>query len=235
MKQKNWIDAGWLCVLFGALCIGAFLYSRKVEPSSIFHQSVRGIVELKAGDGMREENYGTAVFLDQQGTLITNAHIVVRKKEHKYQPYKDYAIRFASEEGYHSVRLVRYDMDLDLAVLQLENQGVLFQAVTIGKKEKIDYGDSVYAVGNAMNYGISMEQGIISRPNVKLEYAGKSREVIQCDMNITSGNSGGALLDENGKLIGITTFRTKNMDGTVVYGLAYAIPIYTVLEYVGAG
>ena len=52
--------------------------------------------------------------------------------------------------------------------------------------------------------------------------------VIQCDIVITSGSSGGALLDENGQLIGLTTFRVKDQNGYIVYGVGFAIPTVTI-------
>lgn len=57
------------------------------------------------------------------------------------------------------------------------------------------------------------------------KYDDKTRMVIQSSLNITEGNSGGALLDKNGCLVGITTFRIKDIKGDAVYGLAYSIPI----------
>ena len=66
----------------------------------------------------------------------------------------------------------------------------------------------------------------------KVELDGLTRNVIQCDLTIAAGNSGGALLNDNGELIGITTFRTKDMSGNVIYGIVYCIPVNTVLGYI---
>lgn len=61
-------------------------------------------------------------------------------------------------------------------------------------------------------------------------YEEKTRAVIQCDLTIAQGNSGGALLDKKGRLVGITTFRTKDNSGNVIYGIVYCIPINIVLN-----
>ena len=83
-----------------------------------------------------------------------------------------------------------------------------------------------------MNYGLSISQGVIGIPLVNIQYSNITRSVIQCDLTITDGNSGGALFDENGKLVGVTTFRTKDNSGNVVYGIAYCIPAHMVVEYI---
>ncbi len=85
-----------------------------------------------------------------------------------------------------------------------------------------------------MNYGISIAEGIVSAPGIEIEYEGMVREVIQIDINIASGSSGGALLDKNGKLIGITSFRLKDNKGDIVYGTGFAVPIDKVMEYVSS-
>lgn len=69
-------------------------------------------------------------------------------------------------------------------------------------------------------------------PLLNIEYSGAVRTVIKCDLTIADGNSGGALLDSLGRLVGITTFRTKDRLGNIVYGIAYCIPINIVMRFV---
>ena len=82
-----------------------------------------------------------------------------------------------------------------------------------------------------MNTGLAVSQGIISIPDIRIEYEGKSRECIQADITISNGNSGGALLDASGKLIGITSFRLKDTAGNVVYGYCYSVPLRIVKAF----
>ena len=117
-------------------------------------------------------------------------------------------------------------------ILQLDEiTNATFKPIRTGDSNKLKAGEGVYAVGNASNYGIGIFKGIVSVPLVKIELDGLTRSVIQCDLTIAAGNSGGALLDENGSLIGITTFRTKDTSGNVIYGIVYCIPINMVLEF----
>jgi S1-C subfamily serine protease len=85
-----------------------------------------------------------------------------------------------------------------------------------------------------MNHGVSITQGIVSLPQINIEYDGKTHNAIQCDLTINEGNSGGALLDERVKLIGITTFRIKDQLGNPIYGVAFCIPVNQVTAFLSA-
>ncbi len=63
---------------------------------------------------------------------------------------------------------------------------------------------------------------------------GKTVAAIQCDINITEGNSGGALLNKNGELVGVTTFRLKDSKNNVVYGISFSIPIKTIKNFINS-
>lgn len=202
------------------------------SPKRIFDNAVKSIVELKASTEGFGTGYGTAEFIDGEGTLVTNAHIVTYTQLGKVNTFKNYSIRFASEEEYRKAELLKYDTEKDIAVLKLSDNTASFKAIKLGNSDKLSFGDKVYAVGNGSNYGLSLTQGIISIPKINVEYENRKREVIQCDLTISAGNSGGALLDEKGRMIGITTFRTKDNSGNIIYGLAYCIPINIVMDFV---
>lgn len=198
----------------------------------IFDSSIYSIVEIKASTENVGESFGTAEFIKFDGTLVTNAHVVTYKKMGIYYSFEDINIRFSFEENYRSVSLIKYDNDLDLAVLKLDDLNCNFKAIRLGNSSHIKNGNQVYAIGNLNNGGLSITKGIVSNANIQVSYDGITRKVIQCDLTIADGNSGGALLDKNGNLIGITTFRLKDNSGNVIYGISYCVPINTVLEYI---
>lgn len=146
--------------------------------------------------------------------------------------FDEYSIRFVDEENYHPVELIKYDVELDIAVLRLTETTCSFNVIKLGKSSELKSGDKIYAIGNTVNYGLSISQGIVGIPLLNIEYSGTIRSVIQCDLTIADGNSGGALLDARGRLVGVTTFRTKDYSGNIVYGIAYCIPIDLVIAYV---
>lgn len=198
----------------------------------IFDSSIYSIVEIKASTENVGESFGTAEFIKSDGTLVTNAHVVTYKKMGIYYSFEDINIRFSFEENYRSVSLIKYDNDLDLAVLKLDDLNCNFKAIRLGNSSHIKNGNQVYAIGNLNNGGLSITKGIVSNADIQVVYDGLARKVIQCDLTIADGNSGGALLDKNGNLIGITTFRLKDNNGNVIYGISYCIPVNVVLEYI---
>ena len=222
-----------LLVLAVCSCMLLFnLYKRTPTASEIYSRSISGIVEVKATTEGVGESFGTAEFVKNDGTLVTNAHVVTYTKLGSTYEFESVFIRFATDDDYIEVSLIKYDKDLDIAVLRMNKDRHEFSSLKPGDSTKICSGDKAYAIGNSANYGLSMAEGLIGAPLINIVYGDQTRNVIQANINITDGNSGGALLDKDGRLIGITTFRTKDLGGNVIYGIAYCVPINAVLQYI---
>ena len=221
-------------VLVASIAFNIFLAIKTSSQNDeqVFSNSIYSIVEIKASTEDVGESFGTAEFIGSDGTLVTNAHVVTYKKMGTYYAFENISIRFSFEENYRSVSLAKYDNDLDLAMLKLDDLNCSFRAISVGNSSNIKNGNQVYAVGNLNNGGLSITKGIVSNADIQVVYHGLARKVIQCDLTIADGNSGGALLDKNGNLIGITTFRLKDNSGNVIYGISYCIPVNVVLEYI---
>lgn len=239
MKTKNLKYIAFLIVsVISVLSLGFniyFLATRKEIPpsaSGLFYSNIESIVEVKAESENIGESFGTAEFISNDGLLVTNAHVVTYTKLQQTYAFDKCYIRFANEEDYIEVSIIKYDTNLDIAVLKLDETLHKFKPIKISNSSNVKTGQKVYAIGNSANYGLSMAEGIVGLPLINIEYSGNTKSVIQANINITDGNSGGALLNENGELIGITTFRTKDLSGNVIYGISYSIPISTVLEYI---
>ena len=237
--MKNEVWQKYISIIVVAICIIAvvtiiILDSRKddsLSPQAVYAYALSSVVELKASSESVGESYGSGVFVSSDGKLVTNAHVVTYKQMGIAHTFESYEIRFANETDFHAVELIQYDEQSDLALLRLK-ENCTFTPVGFGSFEKLRSGSTVYAVGNALNHGISITQGIISVPLIQIENDNKVRAAIQCDLTISEGNSGGALFDEKGKLVGITTFRTRDDKGNVVYGVAYCIPVNIVSDYI---
>lgn len=221
-------------LLFGSIVCNIILAVNNTpkSPSSIFDDNKYSIVELKAYSENVGESHGTAEFISEDGLLITNAHVITYKQMGSYHTFDSISIRFSFEENYKDVELVKYDTDKDLAVLSLIDKECKFRAISIGDNKQLKYGDTVYAIGNLNNMGLCITQGTVSNPSINVSYDNNVRNVIQCNLTIADGNSGGSLLDKNGKLIGITTFRLKDSQNNVIYGISYCVTIASVLEYI---
>ncbi len=236
MKSRKvfWINLAIVTVSL-LLITAILLRVHTTKPPSagqVYSDSLHSVVELCAQTQDVGESYGTAVFIDPSGLLVTNAHVVTYSQLGEQVAFERYSIRFATEDAYRDAALVRFNTELDLALLQLSDTNCAFEPISAGKPDTVKSGDIVYAVGNSLNYGISISEGIVGVPRLEIAYENVVRTVIQCDLTIAEGNSGGAFLNENGELIGITTFRTRDAAGNVVHGFVYCVPVDIVMAYV---
>ncbi len=223
------------CLLLSVTSVGLhfFPYNKTPTAKEIYNECLYNVVEVKAESDQIGQSFGTGEIISADGKIVTNAHVVTYIRLSAVHEFENYYIRFSFEDDYRAVTLEKYDSDLDVALLQLsEYSDLALKPIRLGDSGSIHSGDRVYAIGNASNYGIGIFEGIVSIPLIKVELDGLTRNVIQCDLTIAAGNSGGALLNDNGELIGITTFRTKDMSGNVIYGIVYCIPVNTILGYI---
>lgn len=208
-----------------------FLATKPKAPSGIFNSVKDGVLEIKAESENVGISYGSAVIISGDGTIVTNAHVVTYKQLGESYLFENISVRFVDEEDFREINIIKYDIDLDIAVLKLTCNRNL-KPIKIGDDSKLDYGDKVYAIGNMSNYGISLTTGYVAIPHINVTYNEITRNVIQCNLTISDGNSGGALIDKNGNLIGLTTFRLKDQTNNIIYGISYCIPVNTVMEYI---
>ena len=122
------------------------------------------------------------------------------------------------------------DSDADLAVVTVDLSKIKsstlegIKIITMGDSDKLNVGEQAIAIGNALGYGQSVTAGYISALNREVQLTDKTMTLIQKDAAINPGNSGGALLDGEGKLMGINTVKYSSEE---VEGMGYAIPINT--------
>ena len=142
----------------------------------------------------------------------------------------DTQIRVAlSDKREFDARIVAQDERTDLAVLKIEKGGNDFPFLQFADSDKLEVGDLVLAIGNPFGVGQTVTSGIISAL-ARTEMAQAETQVfLQTDAAINPGNSGGALVDMNGKLVGINTMIFSQSGGSV--GIGFAIPSNLVRLY----
>lgn len=231
-KKRNFI----MFTIYNLIILGLIIFIIAehffyLNKNKIFNKTIDSIVEVKASSDDVGESFGTGIIYNSEGLIITNAHVISYTRLGETNTFDSYEIRFTTKEKYQSVSLLKYDIELDLAILKIDDNSIKYNPIKFSKN-KCSYGDKIYAIGNTSNYGIGISEGIISVPLVNVKYDEISRLVIQADINISSGNSGGALLNAKGQLIGITTFRTKDNQGNVNYGFVYSIPLDTINDFI---
>ena len=157
-------------------------------------------------------NFASAVIIDPEGYLVTNFHVVAEAAEIRIQ---------LSDGQIAEPQLVGVDRETDLALLKVD-LGVV-PAVPLGSSSQLRIGDVVLAIGNPYGLTKSVTQGIVSATGRGLLDLVTFENFIQTDAAINAGNSGGALVNARGELVGINTAVLAQDSGTE--GIGFAIPI----------
>lgn len=173
---------------------------------------------LAQGNDSTAERYrsntslGSAVVIDAEGYLVTNYHVVAGATE----------IRVQMADGrIASPTIVGVDAETDLAVLKVD-LGAL-TAIPLGRSDQLRIGDVVLAIGNPYGLSKTVTQGIVSATGRGLLGLNTFENFIQTDAAINEGNSGGALINSLGELVGINTAVLAQDTGTE--GISFAIPV----------
>ncbi|MCK4743069.1 MAG: Do family serine endopeptidase [Sulfuriflexus sp.] len=158
-----------------------------------------------------ETSLGSGVIVSSQGYVLTNNHVIQGADE----------IRVVLANGETpSAKVVGTDPDTDLAVLKINY--VKLPAITIGQSKTLRVGDVVLAIGNPFGVGKTVTMGIVSATGRNQLGINTFENFIQTDAAINPGNSGGALINANGKLVGINTAIFSRSGGS--QGIGFAIP-----------
>ena len=191
--------------------------------NQIYDQVLPSVVCVTADQGNGSASVGSGVVLTQSGYIVTNFHII--------QGGVSLNVSMLSSTANYDARLVGYDEELDLAVLKIEAQGLV--PARLGSSDQLSVGDSVYAIGNPMGYlHGTMTEGIISSPTRTIQVDGKDMNLLQTSAALNSGNSGGALTNAYGQVVGITSAKITGVENdTVIEGLGLVIPINDTIPF----
>lgn len=174
--------------------------------------SVVGITAYGAEMG----STGTGIVLSADGYIITNYHVIEGMSRAVVTPLN------TGESS--AARLVGYDADMDVAVLKVEKDGLV--PAEFGSSRELVPGQEVYAIGNPMGYLYgSITDGIVSYVNRSVFVGGRSMTLIQTNAALNSGNSGGALVNQWGQVVGITVAKIDPPSEVTIEGLGLAIPV----------
>ena len=189
----------------------------------IYQENIASIVSIR---GLQEMSMslGTGVILSSDGYVITNAHVIEGCSS---------AEVVLQDEQVFGALLVGMDAASDLAVLKIDCDGL--SPAEFGDSALLEVGDAVVAIGNPLGEELrgTMTDGIISAINRDVNVDGYTMSLLQTTAALNSGNSGGALINDHGQVVGITNLKMEGYDSTVE-GLGFAIPTTTVKEVVDA-
>lgn len=191
--------------------------SAKVSPS-VVGIKITYSYELFKGYSTETEGEGSGIIYSQDGYIVTNYHVIeaaISDEKAKVE------VALEGSEEWITATLVGYDKVTDLAVIKIDKTGL--QAAEFGTSSNLKVGDIAVAIGNPLgqDFAGTVTAGIISALNRTITTDGRTYKLIQTDAAINSGNSGGALANSKGEVIGINTVKVV---ATGVEGIGFAIP-----------
>ena len=164
----------------------------------------------------KEQGLGSGVIVSPDGYILTANHVVSGADEIKVAIASD-------DKKKYIAKVIGTDPQTDVAVLKIDATGL--PAITLADSDQLEIGDIVLAIGNPLGLGQSVTMGIISGlgRHYGVNGAHGYEDFIQTDAAINKGNSGGALVDSEGRLIGINTWIASLGGGNE--GLGFAVPV----------
>ncbi len=186
--------------------------------------AIVGISKLKqSGSSIFVDNaeqklgLGSGVLITDNGYILTNQHVAGNKYSNCYVTLEDGKI--------YDGNVVWADNNIDLAIVKINKSNLEY--LQLGDSDEINLAEDVYAIGNplGMDFQKTVTKGIISSLNRTIKIEGENENVymedlIQTDATINEGNSGGALINTDGKLIGINSVKISNAEG-----IGFAVPV----------
>lgn len=197
--------------------------AKKVQPSVV------GIkVEYSVNSFFNQSSSATAsgsgVIISEDGYILTNNHIVNTSSDSSYYEVSkanSVKVYLYGDSTAYDATIIGTDELTDLAVVKIDKTGL--QAAELGNSDSVEVGSFAMAIGNPLGLDNSVTLGTVSAVNREVtDSDGKKFTLIQTDAAINSGNSGGALVNSYGQVIGINTLK---LSGDGVEGIGFAIPI----------
>ena len=179
--------------------------------TQIYDKNLPSMVSIQAEDA-KSYSTGTGVVLTADGYLITNAHVVAGADKVQVA---------CADNRVLDAALVGFDAREDLAVLKVEADDLT--PAEFGDSFALRCGDPVAAIGDPLGYRSTITDGIVSALDRDVDVDGVSMVLIQTSAAINMGNSGGALINQYGQVVGITTVKIVTDDGSAE-ALGFAIP-----------
>ena len=198
-------------------------YSADARPApardvqDLVKQIGEAVVQVRTPEGL-----GSGFFINADGYLITNFHVIEGETEISVEVYHQTDGQL-DRETYKQVKIIAINKFHDLALLHIEDKNASkFKFITLGSADALTVGDSVFAIGSPLGLERTVTQGIISTKTRELE----GELYLQTTAQINPGNSGGPLFNMAGEVVGVT-----NMKITFGEGLGFAIPVELVKNF----
>ena len=192
---------------------------KELSLQELYDQCSKSIVAIKGyQDGVDGYYWGSGIILSKDGLILTNTHVIENC---------DTARVTLFDNSSYDAALVGADSTSDIAVLRIEATGLT--PASFGDSAELAIGDKVAAIGNPLGetFRMTLTDGIISAIDRGISYNGHSMTLLQTNTAINEGNSGGALFNMYGQVIGVTNMKMMSSYSSIE-GIGFAIPSSTI-------
>lgn len=201
---------------------------------NVKQNSMFSIFGYDDGDSLTSEAKasGSGIIISEDGYILTNNHVVASSSSNSYYEISEAtSVKVTLSTGdkkTYDAKIIGKDSQTDLAVLKIDAKGLT--AAEFANSDNVKIGEFSMAVGNPLDLGTTITCGVISAINREVDDGdGNKFKCIQTDAAINSGNSGGALVNSKGQVIGVNTLKVSS---TGVEGIGFAIPINSTLSVI---
>lgn len=194
-------------------------HGKELSLQELYDQCSKSIVAIKGyQDGVDGYYWGSGIILSEDGLILTNTHVIENC---------DTASVTLFDNSSYDAALVGADSTSDIAVLRIEATGLT--PASFGDSAELAIGDKVAAIGNPLGetFRMTLTDGIISAIDRGISYNGHSMTLLQTNTAINEGNSGGALFNMYGQVIGVTNMKMMSSYSSIE-GIGFAIPSSTI-------
>ena len=220
------------CILMGG-ATAASADLPELTPADLYEQNVNstvgittsGKINSRYGGGYTFQASGSGFIITEDGYILTNHHVIEDSD----------TVTVATYDGEtYDAKVIGYDESNDIAILKIEAENL--KPVTVGDSDKLRVGDTVYAIGNPLGeLTFSLTHGIVSALSRNVKTGSHTMNLIQTDCAINSGNSGGALFNSCGEVVGITNAKYSSngfSSEAEIDNVGFAIPVNSVTRIV---
>jgi serine protease Do len=228
MRWTTWGTLFMLSLIWSTAATG-----KELSPREIYEQASPAVVMVMGyADGGRKGSGGTGSIIQSDGLVLTNAHVVIEEQTGK--PFARFSVflkpaRVTGESKSDLSRMVRakvvaYSQLLDLALLKLDGVAESLPVVNVSESGRASIGDRVVAIGHPEQGGLwTLTTGVISAEVDNFKGV-KGKHVFQTETGLNRGNSGGPLLDGEGRMIGVNTAIARvASDGLPITSISFSL------------
>jgi S1-C subfamily serine protease len=214
------------------------LGGKQFDPAAIFRRFSPGVVTItslfgSAQDlenvlnGQGQAGLGTGFVINDQGQIVTNAHVVTQGRGKRITKAREVYVQFADGNQV-SAHIVGFDPNSDVGLIEVDPKGLKLVPLKLGHSSAARVGEPVAAIGSPFGEEQSLSIGVVSATDRTIEALTDFQigDAIQTDAAINRGNSGGPLMNAGGQVIGINSQIRSSSGGSE--GVGFAVPIDTV-------